>query len=400
MKYIQTDKFTDNCIVVRSLLPLKKESITAYNMLIYLIRSRTEKLPTKVEFSTALNEAYGLKTAFGLSGYGSCVCLDMRISYIRSDYIDEKDYLDQVLFLIDQILMHPLLDEANFEEAKYLYSERLARQFDDPDSLAILSALQLVDEKYPLSIAVQGNIDDVKKITYEDLCNAYEDVKQAKKMICACGAIEEPVLDYLKNLEGESKPEIKRTLVEPSNFKNENVERHISQTSLVQIYATSTDISDPLYYPLLVANTMLGAGPMNLLFEEIREKHSYCYSISSSLLRFDGAMLICCGTQKKYVAHVEELIAKQIERLATGDFSEEDLNIAKMDMIDMIQSQADRAMGMIEQYFFDEMLGRINSTPQSRIDQVQSVSKEQIRTVMSRMQKIVQVCVSQEGEEE
>jgi predicted Zn-dependent peptidase len=66
----------------------------------------------------------------------------------------------------------------------------------------------------------------------------------------------------------------------------------------------------------------------------------------------------------------------------------------------MIQSQADRAMGMIEQYFFDEMLGRINSTPQSRIEQVQSVSKEQIMTVMSRMQKIVQVCVSQEGEEE
>jgi predicted Zn-dependent peptidase len=86
--------------------------------------------------------------------------------------------------------------------------------------------------------------------------------------------------------------------------------------------------------------------------------------------------------------------------LATGDFSEEDLNIAKMDMIDMIQSQADRAMGMIEQYFFDEMLGRVNSTPQSRIEQVQSVSKEQIMAVMSRMQKIVQVCVSQEGEEE
>jgi predicted Zn-dependent peptidase len=71
-----------------------------------------------------------------------------------------------------------------------------------------------------------------------------------------------------------------------------------------------------------------------------------------------------------------------------------------MDMIDMIQSQADRAMGMIEQYFFDEMLGRVNSTPQSRIEQVQSVSKEQIMAVMSRMQKIVQVCVSQEGEEE
>jgi predicted Zn-dependent peptidase len=69
-------------------------------------------------------------------------------------------------------------------------------------------------------------------------------------------------------------------------------------------------------------------------------------------------------------------------------------------MIDMIQSQADRAMGMIEQYFFDEMLGRVNSTPQSRIEQVQSVSKEQIMAVMSRMQKIVQVCVSQEGEEE
>ena len=50
---------------------------------------------------------------------------------------------------------------------------------------------------------------------------------------------------------------------------------------------------------MFVMNSLLGQSPTSLLFEEVREKHSLCYSISSYLIQFDGALIITLGTNKE-----------------------------------------------------------------------------------------------------
>ncbi len=56
---------------------------------------------------------------------------------------------------MEEILEHPLFDQAGLDEAKYMLENRLLRQMDDPNALSLLTAFSLVDKDSSLSIPVQ-----------------------------------------------------------------------------------------------------------------------------------------------------------------------------------------------------------------------------------------------------
>lgn len=89
------------------------------------------------------------------------------------------------------------------------------------------------------------------------------------------------------------------------------------------LYQSNCQIGDKNYWPLKVANAMLGQYPSSFLFQEVREKHSLCYSIYSNLISFDGALGITTGIQRKDIEKAIALIHEQVEKIKSGAFSEE-----------------------------------------------------------------------------
>ena len=61
LQQIQTEKFSDVSVLVRSLLPLERRTITAYNLLVFMLKSKTADFDSKQKLSIALNHAYGMK---------------------------------------------------------------------------------------------------------------------------------------------------------------------------------------------------------------------------------------------------------------------------------------------------------------------------------------------------
>ncbi|WP_304753056.1 insulinase family protein, partial [Dubosiella newyorkensis] len=163
------------------------------------------------------------------------------------------------------------------------------------------------------------------------------------------------------------------------------------------IYATSISFQSPLYYPLLALNSILGQGPVSLLFEEVREKHSLCYSISSSLIRFDGALMISVGTRKDALDQVLLLIHEQIERIVHMDYPDSLLEIAKKDLKDLFLRQKDRSNSMLEQHFLDMLLRREESEEQ-RNKAIDSISKFLIAQAARQLFLLSSVVV-EEGED-
>ena len=96
MNYISSNKFSDVSVAIRTQLPLERSTITAYNILVYMLKTKTELFKTKQALISNLNEAYGMKLACGLSSYGADLILTTRIQYIRSDWIEEEDYIHKV----------------------------------------------------------------------------------------------------------------------------------------------------------------------------------------------------------------------------------------------------------------------------------------------------------------
>lgn len=399
MHLITTDKFIDNSIAVRTLLPLDKDTITAYNVLLMMLRDRSEALPTKQKLSMAFKKAYGFRCGLNLSGYGNKVSLDIRFQYIRPEYIDDPEYMDMVLFLLDQMLNHPLLSKESFEEAKYLFEQRLIRQMDDPDYLALRSVLEMADPHHPISINMQGTLKQVRDLKYEDVLKAYDAFKKADKFVACTGIMKDEVISLLEKVQGSDPKALEMDLLADQQFIKKEMAKKISQTTLAQLYTTHTSIDDEGYYPLLVLNSLLGQGSMSLLFETIREKYSYCYSISSMLMRFDGAMVIYCGTNRENIAHVETLIAQIIEDICQGLVDENLLEVSKLELMDLLSGQSDRHFGMSEQAYFNILTNRHDLTLQDILDKIKKVSLSDVQKAAKKLKRIAQCCVMEESSE-
>lgn len=394
MNYISSNKFSDVSVAIRTQLPLESSTITAYNILVYMLKTKTELFKTKQALISNLNEAYGMKLACGLSSYGADLILTTRIQYIRSDWIEEEDYIHKVKEITDQVLFHSVLDEASFEEAKYLYRNKLTRILDDPDGLAIYTCLTTLNTNHEISIPIQGSLDDLDQLTLQDIQNVYSAYLKADKHILVCGCLDEEMKTYLERMDSSSKLNSTRSLLPILDYQEEIIEKNISQSSIALVYATSTDILSEDYYKMFVMNSLLGQSPTSLLFEEVREKHSLCYSISSYLIQFDGALIITLGTNKKNIEKAIDLINQQIQRIIDLDFDPELLNTAKKDCIDSLIVAQDYPFSQIDQRFMEVLLSR-DTDRDKKIKNIQKVSLEDVSAAAKKLKKISSVIVKE-----
>lgn len=394
MNYISSNKFSDVSVAIRTQLPLERSTITAYNILVYMLKTKTELFKTKQALISNLNEAYGMKLACGLSSYGADLILTTRIQYIRSDWIEEEDYIHKVKEITDQVLFYSVLDEASFEEAKYLYRNKLTRILDDPDGLAIYTCLTTLNTNHEISIPIQGSLDDLDQLTLQDIQNVYSAYLKADKHIFVCGCLDEEMKTYLERMDSSSKLNSTRSLLPILDYQEEIIEKNISQSSIALVYATSTDILSEDYYKMFVMNSLLGQSPTSLLFEEVREKHSLCYSISSYLIQFDGALIITLGTNKENIEKAIDLINQQIQRIIDLDFDPELLNTAKKDCIDSLIVAQDYPFSQIDQRFMDVLLSR-DTDRDKKIKNIQKVSLEDVSAAAKKLKKISSVIVKE-----
>ena len=204
------------------------------------------------------------------------------------------------------------------------------------------------------------------------------------KHFYVCGYVTQELYDYIDSLDSHCAFISERTLLPRVESSYKIYEKNISQTYISQVYSTGVDISSDDYEAQCLLCSVLGQSQKNLLFDEIREKNSLCYSISSSLIRFDGALLIHTGINRKDVNKVLNLIETQMDRLLNMDYDDRYLEIAKMDFKNRIISGLDHPLSLIAQAFLDDLLHR-DITTQQRIDRIMQVTKEDISRVALRM---------------
>ena len=380
------------------MMPFNRNTITALNILVYMMKAKTQKMNSKQKLASTLNLAYGTKVSYGLTSYGDLIQVDVRFQFVRPDWIEDDSYVNKIKDIMDQVLYHSVLDEENFKESVYLLQNRLLAQMDDPANLSCMYAFEMAHEKHSISIPVQGSLKDLNKLTLEDVKQVYTLYMDMAKHFYICGCITQDLYDYIDSLDSHCAFISERTLLPKVESSYKMFEKDISQTCISQVYSTGVDISSLDYEAELILNSILGQSQKNLMFDEIREKNSLCYSINSSVIRFDGALLIHTGVNRKDVNKVLNLIETQIDRLLNMDYDDSYLEIAKMDFKDRIISGLDRPLSLIAQAFLDDLLHRELTTEQ-RIERIMKVTKEDISRVALQM-NLASVAIVAEKENE
>ena len=83
-------------------------------------------------------------------------------------------------------------------------------------------------------------------------------------------------------------------------------------------------------YSALIYNAILGGTPTSKMFQIVREKHSLAYTASSNYLRHKNCIFIRAGIEIDNYEKTLNLIYEQIEDMKNGNFTDEDIENAKV----------------------------------------------------------------------
>lgn len=406
---IKDHKFKNIVISVRFLSTLKEEDIASKMVLANVLNDVCEPYDTKQKVSERLDAMYGSSFSITSSVVGNAQIMVAKVKSIHPKFIrHDKHLLAEQFALLQAFLLQPLqvnnsFLEAHVEEAKKAQEAYMKRVIDDPNSFSMQEVMRIAGANQPLGIGASTTIEDVKKVSVEMVNAQYAKILKDKVDILVFGDVEEDEVNvlaqqYLQPLLTNSEHEkinycLKHETLEPIIYGY----RDISQSYIASLYTTNIANDSELFPALRVANAIFGQLPSGLLFQNIREKNSLCYSIYSMINPYDGTLSISTGVDAENVQKTLALIDEQFKVMLQGSFSDELLTTAKK-MIINSQLSSNDDMDAILALAYRNVLLHTSQSLEQMIAEIEKVSKEDVVKAMNCCRYVTSYVLTQKGE--
>ncbi|MEG0313767.1 MAG: pitrilysin family protein [Erysipelotrichaceae bacterium] len=383
LQVVETTKYKELFIKICFLDEVAKIKTSRRSLIGIILCDRCAKYPTKKDMNYALDNLYGLGLSSQSIGLGYSQMIELRSKMIDVNYCDnpKQSFIEWMEFL-KTIIFEPLFDEVTLKEAKTVLKAKIERSNDDPNQFAINEALTIAGEGYPLSINSLGELKEIDNISLEDIKDEYKlMIENNNVKILCCGNFNDEQLKLLKDILNFKQRNTKLK----SYYKINNelstkplvIEKELSQSNIVVCWQTNINRKDEGYFALRLGDGLFGSNPSSLLFSEVREKHSLCYSIYSNLISYDGVLLVTTGVESKNIDKTIELVKQQMERMKVGDFSDELLETAKKLQINILMNIQDNQNSLLGRALHDEICERKLSINEE-IESIKNISREDI----------------------
>jgi predicted Zn-dependent peptidase len=243
------------------------------------------------------------------------------------------EYIDRGVELLTDVFLHSTFDEAELEKEKGVIKEEIKLVEDTPDDYIHDLFSKTVYGETGLGQPVLGRRDTVKAFKRDDLTGHVRKYYGTADTVISCAgnfeadAVLERLNHHLGSLRRGSEPEFFTT---PSFGKRIDIHTKDLSEAHLCLGVQGIPYASEERYALSLLNTILGASVSSRLFQEIREKKGYAYSIYSFLSSYldAGYWAVYAGTGKKKAATVAEMIVREMKNLARS-LTEVELRRAK-----------------------------------------------------------------------
>ena len=157
---------------------------------------------------------------------------------------------------------------------------------------------------------------------------------------------------------------------------------NVNQGKLSIGLRTGINIDNPMYYALLTGNSIFGSCAHSKLFNNVREKLSLCYYAYSRLDKYNGIMLVGSGIEFDKFNMTKDAIINELNAVKNGDYTDEELEIAKEYIVSSFASYAD-SPGLLIDYYLGMAFSQNYPLIQEVCDRVKSVTREDITKAFS-----------------
>ena len=391
--FINTDKHKTDLTCVILTVPLKREYVTKNALIPFLLRRGTEKLPNQYLINKEMENMYGASFNLGIDKSGDNIILKFYIETISNEYaLDGENILKRNIENLLDIIFNPLknngiLNQDFLDIEKENLRKVINSKIDDKDAYAFERSISEMYKQNGFGLYKFGYIEDIDKISIEEITEYYDWlISNAKIDIFMSGKIDEKeftnVLLENQNIKDLNPREGYYILNRQSTESRQNVENEVFESmNVVQgklVLGLNVDFDDEnLQAIALVYNAILGDGANSMMFQNVREKAGLAYSSKSTFIKQKMNIFIRCGIQIENYEKALNLIKVQLDNIKTGEFSDEDIEVAKVYLTSSIKNIEEEQDTEIVYYIGQELSGT-NRSIEEYIDRIQRVSKEDI----------------------
>ncbi len=230
------------------------------------------------------------------------------------------EYIDRGIELLTDVFLHSTFAEEEIEKEKGVIKEEIKLAEDTPDDYIHDLFSKTVYGETELGQPVLGRRDTIKNFKRDDLTGHVRRYYGTADTVISCSGNFEPEVvlaklnHHLGGLRRGSEPE---TFLPPSFGRRIDIHTKDLSEAHLCIGVDGIPYASEERYTLSLLNTILGASVSSRLFQEIREKKGYAYSIYSYLSSYKdaGFWAVYAGTGKKKAATVAELIIREMRNL-------------------------------------------------------------------------------------
>jgi predicted Zn-dependent peptidase len=129
-----------------------------------------------------------------------------------------------------------------------------------------------------------------------------------------------------------------------------------------------------------VCNELLGVMQNSLLFRRVREELGLCYYCDSALDMTKGILWVSCGIRSDRKEEAEAAICAQLSALQEGRITSEDVEMAKLSLLNSYRQMEDSQNSM-EAFAFGRLMNGTAETPEEEMAYISAVTASDVAEV-------------------
>jgi len=245
------------------------------------------------------------------------------------------------LDLLAEVVLTPTFPEAELKRRSEEIAANIERSEQDPGTVVSRLMAQLLYPGHPYSRPVPGTVESVKKLTRDQLVAFHRaNYRPDATIVSVVGDVarDEVRSELVSRLGGWAAPGAPRLAIPPTPasppVEAREVRRDLTQAT-VSLARPGIKQDHPDYFPLVVANYILGGGSASRLYMRVREERGLAYSVYSTLGlgRYGAAYFVGLQTRLDGVEEAVGVTKDEMARMSREPVTTRELDLAKSYLI-------------------------------------------------------------------
>ena len=244
------------------------------------------------------------------------------------------------LDLLAEVLLEPSFPEDEWRRAVGEVQAAIRQADENPASVAGRELARLLFPGHPYGHPVMGTAESVATLAREDAVAFHRaHYRPDAAVVAVVGAVSvdevrREVTARFGSWPAPAAPRTAPTPAAPAPAQARALERALTQAT-VFLGGPAVTPAHPDYFPLLVANYILGGGSTSRLYTRVREDNGLAYDVTSTLApsRYGPAVTVTVQTRNEAVEETVRLLRAEMTRLGRAPVRPAELALAKSYLI-------------------------------------------------------------------